>query len=77
MRGLSQGLLGPGGNVTGFTIRGAELEGKRLEFLKQAIPELSRVAVLWNPNNPAIVSLHPLESAAFARRTPKADVALR
>jgi putative ABC transport system substrate-binding protein len=54
--GLVASLARPGGNVTGFTIRGAELEGKRLEFLKQAIPELSRVAVLWNPNNPAIVS---------------------
>ena len=54
--GLVASLARPGGNVTGFTILGAELEGKRLEFLKQAIPEVSRVAVLWNPNNPAIVS---------------------
>jgi putative tryptophan/tyrosine transport system substrate-binding protein len=54
--GLVASLARPGGNVTGFTILGAEMEGKRLEFLKQAIPGLSRVAVLWNPNNPAIVS---------------------
>jgi putative tryptophan/tyrosine transport system substrate-binding protein len=53
--GLVASLARPGGNVTGFTILGAEMEGKRLEFLKQAIPGLSRVAVLWNPNNPAIV----------------------
>jgi putative tryptophan/tyrosine transport system substrate-binding protein len=54
--GLITSLARPGGNVTGFTILGPELEGKRLELLKQAVPELSRVAVLWNPSNPAIVS---------------------
>jgi putative ABC transport system substrate-binding protein len=54
--GLVTNLPRPGGNVTGFTILGAELEGKRLELLKQAIPELTRVAVIWNPNHPAIVS---------------------
>jgi putative ABC transport system substrate-binding protein len=54
--GLVTNLARPGGNVTGFTIRGAELEGKRLEFLKQAIPGLARVAVIWNPNNLAIVA---------------------
>jgi putative ABC transport system substrate-binding protein len=54
--GLVASLARPGGNVTGFTILGPELEGKRLELLKQAVPELSRVAVLWNPSNPAIVS---------------------
>jgi putative ABC transport system substrate-binding protein len=54
--GLVASLARPGGNVTGFTILGAGLEGKRLEFLKQAVPELTRVAVIWNPNNRAIVS---------------------
>jgi putative ABC transport system substrate-binding protein len=50
--GLVASLARPGGNVTGFTILGPELEGKRLELLKQAIPRLSRVAVLWNPAIP-------------------------
>jgi putative ABC transport system substrate-binding protein len=54
--GLVASLARPGGNVTGFTILGAGLEGKRLGFLQQAIPDLTRVAVIWNPNNPAIVS---------------------
>jgi putative ABC transport system substrate-binding protein len=54
--GLVPSLARPGGNVTGFTILGPELEGKRLELFKQAVPELSRVAVLRNPSNPAIVS---------------------
>jgi putative ABC transport system substrate-binding protein len=52
--GLVQSLARPGGNVTGFTVLGPELEGKRLELLTQAVPRLSRVAVLWNPANPAI-----------------------
>jgi putative ABC transport system substrate-binding protein len=52
--GLVTSLARPGGNVTGFTVLGPELEGKRLELLKQAVPRLSRVAVLWNPANPAI-----------------------
>jgi putative ABC transport system substrate-binding protein len=54
--GLVASLARPGGNVTGFTILGPELEGKRLELLKQAVPGLSQLAVLWNPSNPGIVS---------------------
>jgi putative ABC transport system substrate-binding protein len=54
--GLVASLARPGGNVTGFTILGPELEGKRLELLKQAVPELSRLGVLWNPSNPGVVS---------------------
>jgi putative ABC transport system substrate-binding protein len=52
--GLVASLAHPGENVTGFTVLGPELEGKRLELLKEAVPRLSRVAVLWNPANPAI-----------------------
>jgi putative ABC transport system substrate-binding protein len=63
--GLITSLARPGGNVTGVTILGAELEGKRLEFLKRAIPALARAAVIWNPNNPAIVSyFETLKNAA-------------
>jgi len=39
----------PGGNVTGLSQMGTELTGKRLELLKEMVPKLSRVAVLWNP----------------------------
>jgi putative ABC transport system substrate-binding protein len=42
-------LARPGGNITGFTTIATVLAGKRLELLKEAIPNLSRVAVLWNP----------------------------
>ena len=52
--GLVASLAKPGGNITGFTTLGPEAEGKRLEFLKQAVPSLSRLAVLWNPSNPVL-----------------------
>jgi len=49
--GLVATLARPGGNVTGFTLdTGDELNGKRLELLKEILPNLSRVGVLWNPD---------------------------
>jgi putative ABC transport system substrate-binding protein len=45
-------LAHPGGNMTGTTFLSSELAGKRLELLKETVPQASRVAVLWNPNNP-------------------------
>jgi putative ABC transport system substrate-binding protein len=47
--GLVTNLARPGGNVTGLTSLGPELVGKRLEQLTQAVPGVSRVAVLWHP----------------------------
>jgi len=49
--GLVAGLARPGGNVTGSTILGADLGAKRLELLRSAIPKVTRVAFLWNPQN--------------------------
>jgi len=51
--GVVASLARPGGNITGLTSQVPELVGKRLQFLKEAIPRLSRVAVLWNAANPA------------------------
>ena len=49
--GLVESLARPGGNVTGFAQIAAQLAGKRLELLKETVPKLSRVAVLWDPQN--------------------------
>ena len=49
--GLVASHARPGGNVTGSTSIAPDLEGKRLELLKAALPTLTRVAVLWNPAN--------------------------
>ena len=50
--GLGESLARPGGNVTGLSQMSWELAGKRLELLKEMVPKLSRVAVLWNPQGP-------------------------
>jgi putative ABC transport system substrate-binding protein len=47
--GLVKSLARPGGNITGIANLVQELEGKRLELLKDAIPGLARVAIVWNP----------------------------
>jgi ABC-type uncharacterized transport system substrate-binding protein len=54
--GLVSSLRRPGGNLTGFVVLNLETAGKRLELLKEAVPGLSRVAVLANPSNPAAVA---------------------
>jgi putative tryptophan/tyrosine transport system substrate-binding protein len=50
--GLVQSLARPGGNITGLTRMTRDLDGKRLELLKEIVPGLSRVAILLNPANP-------------------------
>jgi len=50
--GFVASLARPGGNITGFAFLLPEISGKRLELLKDTIPKLSRVAVLWNAANP-------------------------
>ena len=54
--GFVASLARPGGNVTGLVNLLAGLSGKRLEILKEAIPGISRVGVLWNPENPSSIS---------------------
>jgi putative ABC transport system substrate-binding protein len=51
--GLIESLARPGGNVTGITYLSGELGGKRLELLKEAVPKLARVAVLYDPASPS------------------------
>jgi len=50
--GLAASLAHPGGNVTGVTLLTVEMTAKRLEILKETVPNLSQVAVIWNPTHP-------------------------
>lgn len=65
--GLVASLARPGGNVTGLYSLYAELGPKRLELFREALPGLTRVGVLWNPEHPyAAVRLQELQAAARA-----------
>jgi len=65
--GITPNLAKPGGNLTGLAILSLELTSKRLQLLKEAFPRLSRVAVLWNPDNPGnALVLKEVEIAAQA-----------
>ncbi len=64
--GLVASVGRPGANVTGITLIYDELAGKVLELLKEAVPEISRVAVLWNPNH-ADPEFRETRRAAIAR----------
>ncbi len=64
--GLVASLARPGGNLTGLSVLAPELSGKRLELLKEVVPGMTRVAVLWNAANPANASAWE-ETQAAAR----------
>jgi putative ABC transport system substrate-binding protein len=51
--GLVTSLARPGGNVTGLTDIAPEMAGKRLELLRELVPGITRIAILWNPANPS------------------------
>ena len=50
--GLAASLARPGGNVTGLTSSGLDLNAKQLELLREAVPDMKRLAVMWTPTNP-------------------------
>jgi ABC-type uncharacterized transport system substrate-binding protein len=54
--GLVASLAQPGGNVTGLSVSAPGLAGKQLQLLREIVPSVSRVAILWNPTNRAIHS---------------------
>ena len=56
--GIVPSLSRPGGNITGLALNNAEVAGKRLQLLKEAVPKLARVAVLANQANPSFTALH-------------------
>jgi putative ABC transport system substrate-binding protein len=62
--GLAASLARPGGNITGLSFLAPELAGKRLELLKETVPRLSRVAVLWN--SPSVAMRHTFREAQVA-----------
>jgi putative ABC transport system substrate-binding protein len=65
LSGLVSSLARPGGNVTGLTNFTQELAGKRLELLKEVLPQMSRVAVLWTARSKtSILRLNEIEAAA-------------
>jgi putative tryptophan/tyrosine transport system substrate-binding protein len=51
--GFVASLAHPGGNITGLSNLISDLSGKRLEILKEAFPGISRIGVIWNPENPS------------------------
>ena len=51
--GLVASLARPGGTVTGLAVMGSEMTAKGLELLREVVPGLTRIAALWNPNNPS------------------------
>jgi putative tryptophan/tyrosine transport system substrate-binding protein len=63
--GLIASLARPGANITGTSSMTSEVVGKSLEILKEAVPKISRVAVLWNPDN-AVFQAQMLKEAEFA-----------
>jgi ABC-type uncharacterized transport system substrate-binding protein len=66
--GIVTSLARPGGNITGFSIStGPELNGKRLDLIREAVPGVGRMAVLWNEGNPSSrVGLKDVTDAAKA-----------
>jgi putative tryptophan/tyrosine transport system substrate-binding protein len=63
--GIVASLRRPGGNITGLTSVSEDLEAKRLELLREVLPTVSRLAVLWNPDNQSLrADLKEIRAAA-------------
>jgi putative tryptophan/tyrosine transport system substrate-binding protein len=63
--GLIASLAHPGGNITGLTSIASDLEGKRLELLREVVPKISHIAVIWNPISPfQVISEKEMQEAA-------------
>jgi ABC-type uncharacterized transport system substrate-binding protein len=71
-QGLAESLAKPGGNVTGLSMLMSDLSGKRVELLKEALPKISRAAVLWSSRraSESVLGLKETEDAAKALSVP-------
>jgi len=65
--GLVESLAKPGGNVTGLSLQAANLAGKRIELLREVVPQLRRLAVIFNVGNAQpVLEMRETEAAALA-----------
>ncbi len=76
--GIVASLARPGGNITGLSSMAPDLEGKRLELLREVAPGLSRIAVFWNPANAFNAgAMRQVRAAADALRISVLPLAVR
>jgi hypothetical protein len=76
--GIVASLARPGGNITRSTFMGPELHAKHLELLKEALPDLKRVARLVNPTNTAVAAIYKdTERAAVSLKIEHSDLEAR
>jgi putative ABC transport system substrate-binding protein len=62
--GLVSSLAKPGRNITGLSTMGADISGKRLELIKEVVPKLRRMGILWYPDSPSLAAFKELKAAA-------------
>jgi putative ABC transport system substrate-binding protein len=76
--GIVASLARPGGNVTGLSLLDTDLDGKRIELLKEAVPGLTRIAMLWSPNDPGMtLTFGRVEVASHTLRLALQSLAVR
>jgi putative ABC transport system substrate-binding protein len=76
--GLVTSLARPGGNVTGLSSASPDYSGKQLELLKEALPKLSRIAILWNAANPGTaIAFREMQDAVRVLKLPVQSLEVR
>jgi len=76
--GFVASLARPGGNITGVSFMSPDLSAKQLEVLRDAVPNLSRIAVLWNASNPVkVIDFDQTRRAALALRLKVSSIEVR
>jgi len=76
--GYVESFARPGGNITGYAHMGRDLSGKRLELLKELIPKISRIGILWDTDGPGPkVAVNEYEAAAQALKLQVRSIGIR